>query len=134
MLGNATGHPFSWQALCMLEYPERYTCMPPDTTPTVLVEDELTVLSSLLPLAGQRIVELGCGSANLARSLLARHPDSRITGLEVDERQHAKNMASPQAGLNFVAAGAQLIPFPDRSFDLAMMLKSLHHVPLPLLA
>ena len=108
--------------------------MPPDTTPTVLVEDELTVLSSLLPLAGQRIVELGCGSANLARSLLARHPDSRITGLEVDERQHAKNMASPQAGLSFVAAGAQLIPFPDRSFDLAMMLKSLHHVPLPLLA
>jgi len=66
--------------------------------------------------------------------LLVRHPDARVTGLEVDERQHAKNLASPQAGLQFVAAGAQAIPFPDASFDLALMLKSLHHVPMPLLA
>jgi ubiquinone/menaquinone biosynthesis C-methylase UbiE len=32
-----------------------------------------------------------------------------------------------------VAGGAQAIPFPEASFDLALMLKSLHHVPLPLL-
>ena len=62
-----------------------------------------------------------------------RWPGSRVTGLEVDERQHAKNLASPQPGLRFVAGGAQAIPFPDASFDLALMLKSLHHVPLPLL-
>lgn len=99
-----------------------------------LVSDELTVLSALVPLGGQHIVELGCGNANLARALLARHPDSQVTGLEVDERQHAKNLASPQSGLRFIAAGAQAIPFPDASFDLALMLKSLHHVPLPLLA
>jgi SAM-dependent methyltransferase len=66
--------------------------------------------------------------------LLARHPDSRVTGLEVDERQHAKNLASPLDGLQFVAAGAQAIPFADGRFDLALMLKSLHHVPLALLA
>jgi SAM-dependent methyltransferase len=99
----------------------------------LLVDDELTVLSSLLPLGGQHIVELGCGNANLARALLARHPDSQVTGLEVDERQHAKNLAAPLGGLSFVAAGAQAIPFPDASFDLALMLKSLHHVPLSLL-
>lgn len=103
------------------------------TTP-LLVNDELAVLSSLLPLGRQHIVELGCGNAKLARALLARHPDSQVTGLEVDERQHAKNLASPQSGLRFIAAGAQAIPFPDASFDLALMLKSLHHVPLPLLA
>ena len=85
-------------------------------------------------MARQNIIELGCGGAQLARALLARHPDSRVTGLEVDERQHAKNLAAPQTGLDFVAAGAQAIPFPDDSFDLALMLKSLHHVPLPLLA
>lgn len=103
-------------------------------TAPLLVNDELTVLSSLVPLGGQRIVELGCGNANLARALLANHPNSQVTGLEVDGRQHAKNQASPQPGLSFVAAGAQAIPFPDASFDLALMLKSLHHVPLPLLA
>jgi len=99
-----------------------------------LIDDELDVLADLLPLAGQRIVELGCGAAQLSRALLARHTGSHVTALEVDERQHAKNLAAPQAGLEFVAAGAQAIPFPDASFDLALMLKSLHHVPMPLLA
>lgn len=101
---------------------------------TPLIDDELTVLAALVPLAGQQIIEIGCGAANMARRLLVRYPDSRVTGLEVDERQHAKNLAAPQAGLEFVAAGAQAIPFPDASFDLALMLKSLHHVPLSLMA
>lgn len=101
------------------------------TTP--LIDDELSVLAELVPLSGQRIIELGCGAAGLARALLDRFADSRVTGLEVDERQHAKNLAAPQAGLTFVAAGAQEIPFPEASFDLALMLKSLHHVPVPLM-
>jgi len=108
--------------------------MSPDRSPETLVDDELDVLAELVPIAGRDIVELGCGAARLARSLLERHPDSRVTGLEVDERQHAKNLASPQPGLTFVSGGAQAIPFPDACFDVALMLKSLHHVPMPLLA
>ena len=102
--------------------------------PAALVHDELDLLSDMVPLADQHIVELGCGAAQLARALLARHPGSRVTALEVDERQHAKNLAHPQQRLTFVAAGAQAIPAVDASFDLALMLKSLHHVPLPLMA
>jgi SAM-dependent methyltransferase len=108
--------------------------MSPDTYTPPLIDDELDVLAEMVPLAEQRIVELGCGAAHLSRALLARNADSRVTGLEVDERQHAKNLAAPQTGLEFIAAGAQAIPFPDASFDLALMLKSLHHVPLTLLA
>jgi ubiquinone/menaquinone biosynthesis C-methylase UbiE len=104
----------------------------PDTLP--VIDDELDVLAYLIPLEKRDIIELGCGAAHLARSLLNRFPDSRITGLEVDERQHAKNLALPLAGLSFVAGGAQAIPFADASFDVALMLKSLHHVPMPLLA
>jgi len=107
--------------------------MMPNTDAPPLIDDELEVLAALVPLSDQDIVELGCGAARLARDLLMRWPGSRVTGLEVDERQHAKNLASPQPGLRFVAGGAQAIPFPDASFDLALMLKSLHHVPLPLL-
>ncbi len=99
-----------------------------------LIDDELEVLAELVPLAGQDIIELGCGAAGLARKLLSHHPDSRVTGLEVDERQHAKNLAAPQAGLHFMAGVAQAIPFGDASFDLALMLKSLHHVPTASLA
>lgn len=101
-------------------------------TPTTLeqVGDELDVLSAMVPLAGQRIIELGCGAAALARALLARFPDSQVTGVEVDARQHAKNLASPQSRLHFVAGVAQDIPGADAAFDLALMLKSLHHVPM----
>jgi SAM-dependent methyltransferase len=98
-----------------------------------LVDDELDLLAELVPLGGQRIVELGCGAAAMARALVGRYPGARVTGLEVDERQHAKNLESPQPHLEFVLAGAQAIPFPDASFDLALMLKSLHHVPAPLM-
>lgn len=94
-----------------------------------MIEDELDLLAELVPLADQRIIELGCGAAQLARQLLARHPESRIIGLEVDQRQHAKNLAAPQPGLEFVAGGAEAVPFDDQCFDLALMLKSLHHVP-----
>ncbi|MBL8349361.1 MAG: class I SAM-dependent methyltransferase [Burkholderiaceae bacterium] len=99
-----------------------------------LIDDELDLLDELVPLAGRRLIELGCGNARLARALLERHPDAELTGLEVDQRQHAKNLAAPQPRLHFVAAGAQAIPFADASFDGALMLKSLHHVPQPLMA
>ncbi len=97
------------------------------------VDDELDLLDSLLPLGGQDVVELGCGKAALVRALLLRHPASRVTALEVDQRQHAANMAEPQQHLRFVAAPAQDIPVHDAAFDLALMLKSLHHVPMPLM-
>lgn len=103
------------------------------TTPLPLIPDELQVLSDLVPLAHQRIIELGCGSARMARQILERYPGAHVTGLETDARQHAKNLTVPQERLAFMLAGAQDIPLPDTAFDLALMLKSLHHVPIPLM-
>jgi ubiquinone/menaquinone biosynthesis C-methylase UbiE len=99
-----------------------------------VIANELDLLSELVPLAGARLVELGCGNARLARELLERHPDAELVGLEVDERQLAKNLAEPQERLQFVGAGAEAIPFPDARFDGALMLKSLHHVPMERMA
>ena len=99
-----------------------------------VIRDELGLLDGLVDLASHpRVIELGCGAAQLSRRLLERFEGAGVTALEVDERQHAKNLASPQARLTFVAAGAQAIPFEAGRFDLALMLKSLHHVPLDLL-
>lgn len=93
--------------------------------------DELELLASLVPLRGARLVEAGCGAAVLARRLVQQHPGASVTGLEVDARQHAKNLAGEATpGLSFIVAGAESIPLPDASFDGALMLKSLHHVPL----
>jgi ubiquinone/menaquinone biosynthesis C-methylase UbiE len=99
-----------------------------------LVRDELELLQSLVDLPSHpRIIELGCGAAHLSRKLLQRHPTCTVTGLEVDGRQMAKNLLAPADRLAFIKAGAQAIPLPEGSFDLALMLKSLHHVPLDLL-
>lgn len=97
------------------------------------IDNELEVLADLVPLDGQHIIELGCGNARLLRDLLQAHPGSQGLALEVDERQHAKNLAAPQDRLTFASGGAQAINQPDACFDLALMLKSLHHVPMPLM-
>ncbi len=100
----------------------------------LLISDELDLLQSLVDIDQcPRIIELGCGAAQLSRKLLRLFAACEVSALEVDERQHAKNLLQPQARLNFLQAGAQTIPFPDGRFDLALMLKSLHHVPLDLL-
>jgi SAM-dependent methyltransferase len=102
---------------------------------TPLVTNELDLLASLVDLPQHpRVIELGCGGAHLSRKLLERFPLSEVSALEVDERQHAKNLLKPQERLHFLQAGAQAIPFEAGQFDLALMLKSLHHVPLDLLA
>jgi len=99
----------------------------------VRIDDELELIASVVDLHDRDILELGCGKAQLARSLLEAWPGNRFVGLEVDERQHALNLAAPCPGLSFVHAGAEAIPFEDARFDLVLMLKSLHHVPMPLI-
>lgn len=105
-----------------------------NTSTAPLVHDELELLAAQVPLAGQQVIELGCGAAALARALVQRFAGSHVTGLEVDQRQHAKNLASPAPGLSFAVGGSQAIPFDNGRFDLALMLKSLHHVPRTLMA
>ena len=100
----------------------------------MLISDELDLLDSLVNLQQrQHIIELGCGAAQMARRLLQRDPKLHVSALEVDQRQHAKNLLDMKEGLEFVQAGAQAIPFEAQRFDLAMMLKSLHHVPTDLM-
>jgi ubiquinone/menaquinone biosynthesis C-methylase UbiE len=102
-------------------------------TAMALITNELDLLQSLVPLANAHIVEAGCGAAHLARELVGRHPGAEVVGLEVDERQLAKNLLAPVERLRFEKAGAQAMPFADASFDGALMLKSLHHVPMLLM-
>jgi SAM-dependent methyltransferase len=101
------------------------------TTP--LISNELDLLQTLVPLADMRLVEAGCGAAHLARELVGRFETTEVVGIEVDERQLAKNLLTPTERLRFENAGAQALPFADALFDGALMLKSLHHVPMALM-
>ena len=91
---------------------------------------EIEQAALLLPLEQARVLELGCGRAEFTRALAARFPASRITAMEVDAIQHAKNLAAERPGnVTFAAGGADAIPLPAASVDVVLMLKSLHHVP-----
>ena len=91
---------------------------------------EIEQAALLLPLEQARVLELGCGRAEFTRALAARFPASRITAMEVDAIQHAKNLAAERPGnVAFAAGGADAIPLPAASVDVVLMLKSLHHVP-----
>ena len=91
---------------------------------------ERQIIERVLELDGRRLLELGCGRADLTRQLALGGPGRRVTALEVDEIQHAKNLLlGGLPNVEFRLAGAEAIPLPDASVDVAFMFKSLHHVP-----
>lgn len=92
------------------------------------LSNELDLLQRMVPLPGASIVELGCGAARLARSLIQAYPDARYTGYEVDQIQLAKNLADAPPGMQFRHGSAEAIHDATASCDLVLMLKSLHHV------
>lgn len=96
-----------------------------------LIREEREVFDSLLPLQGARLLELGCGKAEKTRSIANGGKVASIMALEVDQIQHAKNLLiSDLPNVTFNLGGAEAIPAEDSRFDIVIMFKSLHHVPM----
>jgi SAM-dependent methyltransferase len=96
---------------------------------------ETEIYHRLLSLDGKHILELGCGSAAITRDIATGGPGRTITALEVDEIAHEKNLQiSDLPNVTFGLAGAEDIPLDDASVDVVFMFKSLHHVPVDLMA
>ena len=96
--------------------------------------NEVKLMLSTLPLDGASVLELGCGKAEKTRLLAETGRAREILALEVDAIQHALNLAAPALpNVQFAQGGAEAIPAPDASFDIVLMFKSLHHVPVALM-
>jgi len=94
-----------------------------------VVADEVSILNELLPLQGARVLELGCGKAEKTRAVAQFA--ATVVALEVDETQLAKNMQiTDLANVSFKYGAAEKIAAADSEFDIVLMFKSLHHVPL----
>ena len=94
------------------------------------IENELDVIADLLPLSGARVLELGCGAADKTRQIADGTDIAEIVAAEVDQLQHRKNLSiADLPRVSFVPYGAEAIAEADASFDLVIMFKSLHHVP-----
>ena len=91
------------------------------------IADEKIILNELLRFEGATILEIGCGSAEMTR-FIAQNAAS-ILAIDVDDRQLAKNKATTDlANVTFKYGGAEKIPAKEKSFDIVLMFKSLHHV------
>jgi SAM-dependent methyltransferase len=93
--------------------------------------EEVDLMDEILAVRGCRVLELGCGAAWTTRLLTGRLGAASVTATEVDRVQHEKNLALGLPDVTFRYGGAEAIAEPDGSFDRVVMLKSLHHVPLP---
>jgi ubiquinone/menaquinone biosynthesis C-methylase UbiE len=91
--------------------------------------DALTLIrETFAPLPGKRILDIGCGSGTLAKRLA--EDGAAVTGIDPGAAALEKaRSAVPEA--RFEAASADALPFPAASFDGAVMLNALHHVPDP---
>lgn len=95
---------------------------------------EHEIYNELLNLDGKHILELGCGRAEITRAIATEGSGRTVTALEVDEIQHGLHQKIDDLpNVEFRMAGAEAIPYPNNSFDIAFMFKSLHHVPLELM-
>ena len=92
---------------------------------------EHEIWNELLCLDKANILELGCGTADLTRQIAGSGKACKVTAMEVDAIQHAKNLQIADVpNVRFVFGGAEAIPAADDSFDVVLMFKSLHHVPM----
>lgn len=93
--------------------------------------DEVKLMLAELPFDGASVLELGCGKAEKTRLLAETGRLKEIVALEVDDVQHRRNLqVTDLPNVHFRHGGAEAIPAADDSFDIVLMFKSLHHVPM----
>jgi len=89
-------------------------------------------LQWLAPPAGLRWLDIGCGSGAFTELIVARCAPAAIAGIDPSEAQIAYARTRPGAHLTeFRQGDAMTLPFPDASFDAAVMALVIFFVPDP---
>ncbi|WP_448486112.1 class I SAM-dependent methyltransferase [Mycolicibacterium boenickei] len=80
--------------------------------------------------AGQRVIEIGCGTGNLTARVKKACPGIDFVGTDPDSRalQRAERKLKGTSGFRFQRAYAQELPFGDGEFDTALSSMMLHHL------
>lgn len=80
---------------------------------------------------GQRVLEIGCGTGNLAVLVKRLRAGAEVVGLDPDPRALARaGRKAERAGLRvrFERGFAQELPYPDASFDRVLSAFMFHHL------
>jgi SAM-dependent methyltransferase len=89
-------------------------------------------LDWVAPKPGLAWVDIGCGNGAFTQLIAERHAPSKIDGIDPSEPQLAYARKRPGAAMAaFHQGDAMALPFPDRSFDVAVMALVIFFVPEP---
>lgn len=80
---------------------------------------------------GQAVLDVGCGTGNLALTVLAATPDARVTGLDPDGaalRRAARKARRRGVSLTLVQGYADRLPGEDASLDHVLSSLAVHHL------
>lgn len=83
---------------------------------------------------GQRVLDVGCATGNLLRTVGRRYPGADLVGLDPDPKALARaGRKARRAGLRvrLDRGFAQHLPYPDASFDRVFSSLMLHHLDSP---
>lgn len=81
--------------------------------------------------AGQRVLDLGCGTATLTIMLKQLHPEAEVIGLDGDEKALSiaqKKIAEADLDIEFKKGMSFEMDFPDQSFDIVISSLLFHHL------
>jgi demethylmenaquinone methyltransferase / 2-methoxy-6-polyprenyl-1,4-benzoquinol methylase len=87
-----------------------------------------------IPAGAKRVLDLATGTGDMAVGATLLHPEIEITGLDfvhqmIEEAKIKKSRKAPDSTLHFVNGDAMSLPFPDCSFDTAMIAFGLRNIP-----
>ncbi|SFL39025.1 Methyltransferase domain-containing protein [Bradyrhizobium sp. NFR13] len=89
-------------------------------------------LEWMAPKPGLAWVDVGCGNGAFTQLIAERHAPAKIDGIDPSEPQLAYARTRPGAAMAaFHQGDAMALPFPDRSFDVAVMALVIFFVPEP---
>lgn len=92
------------------------------------------VLDAAGPLAGRRIVEVGCGLGVGCALALREYRPERVTGMDIHPQQldrarqaNADLLSTTPSGIRFVRGAAEEMPFGDGEFDCVYSVEAAQH-------
>jgi demethylmenaquinone methyltransferase/2-methoxy-6-polyprenyl-1,4-benzoquinol methylase len=78
--------------------------------------------------AGAAILDLACGTCDMARELMRRRPGDRVVGADLSRRMLELGRKKVN-GMGLVNAPAEALPFADGTFDAVMIAFGIRNVP-----
>jgi SAM-dependent methyltransferase len=81
-------------------------------------------IAEMTPDGATTLLDVGCGDGTLARSILQRRSQLHARGVEIRARPHTAIPVQEFDG--------RILPFPDRSHDMVMLVDVLHHAEEPM--